>query len=69
MNDVNNAQAIFQNVLDKLSLRVKLRTQSNVDGKSYNAAQAASQSVVQAASSVETSVAKVQKERNAVAYY
>jgi len=36
LDNVSNAESIFQNVLNKLSLRVKLRTQSNVEGKVYD---------------------------------
>ena len=69
LSDVSSAQSIFQTVLDKLSLRVKLRTQSNVEGKSYNNAQANSANVVQSQQSTEQSVATRQRQRNAVAYF
>jgi hypothetical protein len=67
--DVSSAQNIFQSVLDKLSLRVKLRTQSNVEGKTYNAAQAHEANVVKSQATTEHSVAQRQRERNALAYY
>jgi len=69
LSDVSNAQNIFQTVLDKLSLRVKLRTQSNIEGKTYNAAQAGTANVVQSQQATEKSVATRQSQRNALAYY
>jgi hypothetical protein len=69
LSDVSNAQNIFQTVLDKLSLRVKLRTQSNIEGKKYNAAQAGTANVVQSQQATEKSVATRQSKRNALAYY
>jgi hypothetical protein len=67
--DVNGAQSIFQNVLDKLSLRVRLRAQSNTEGKSYNKAQIHEAHVVSAQSSTEAGVSARQKQRHAIAYY
>jgi len=69
LQDVGSAQSIFQNVLDKLSLRVKLRTQSNAEGKGYNKAQAHEEHVVSAHASTEAAVAARRKERHAIAYY
>jgi hypothetical protein len=69
LSDVSSAQNIFQTVLDKLSLRVKLRTQSNLEGKAYHSDQAGSAHVVQSQQSTEQSVATRQAQRNAIAYY
>jgi len=69
LSDVSNAQGIFQTVLDKLSIRVKLRTQSNIEGKAYNAAQANEANVVKSQQTVEQSVAQRQSQRNTLAYY
>jgi len=67
--DVGQAQSIFQNVLDKLSLRVKLRTQSNTENKAYGQNEVHTTHVVSAQNEAAANVGQRQKERHAVAYY
>jgi len=67
--DVGQAQSIFQNVLDKLSLRVKLRTQSNAENKAYGKNEVHTTNVVSAQNQAAAGVGQRQKERHAVAYY
>jgi len=69
LTDVGSAQTIFQNVLDKLSLRVKVRTQANAEAKAYGKGAGASQHVARAEAGTEASVKARQSSRNALAYY
>jgi len=66
--NVDNASAIFQNVLNKLSLKVKLRTQQNVEGKKYGKGERYGKEVNRAAKSTEAEVAARIKARAEVAY-
>jgi len=67
LSNVSKAESIFQNVLNKLSLRVKLRTQSNVEGKKYGKGQRGSRHVRRARKGAEAAIARRQKERAEVA--
>jgi len=69
IGDVASAQTIFQNVLDKLSLRVKLRTQDNVEGKKYAKGLNHEKHVAKAKKNTEAGLSAREKERNAIAYY
>jgi len=69
LTDVNGAQTIFQNVLDKLSLRVKLRTQANTESKAYGKGTRNREHVVRAESGTEAGLSAREKSRNALAYY
>jgi len=68
LNDVNNAQALFQNVLNKLSLRVKLRTQSSVEGKAYGKGETYDKQIRAAERPSTTDLGGRVKARNEVAY-
>ena len=68
LTNVAAAEAIFQNVLNKLSLRVKLRTQSNVEGKGYGSGQQYETAVRNAAGGAESGYQQRVKSRNALAY-
>ena len=67
--NVGDAQNIFQNVLDKLSLRVKLRTQRNSVGEKYTQGEKYEQNVRNHEVGNEQSLEKRKKERNELAYY
>ena len=68
LSDVNNAEAIFQNVLNKLSLRVKLRTQSGVEGKAYGKGEVYEKQIRTAEKPSESELSKRVREREEVAY-
>jgi hypothetical protein len=68
LSNVAAAEAIFQNVLNKLSLRVKLRTQSNTEGKAYSARDKYETAVRNAAGGVESGYRQRVSSRNAIAY-
>jgi hypothetical protein len=68
LSNVTSAEQIFQNVLNKLSLRVKLRTQSNVEGKGYNKAQEYEKHVRTAANPTESGHKQRLKERSSVEF-
>jgi len=68
LSNVDAAQAIFQNVLNKLSLRVRLRTQSNVEKKRYGKGQVYERHVRKAARPTETGYSSRVKSRSEVAY-
>ena len=67
LSNVSKAEEIFQNVLNKLSLRVKLRTQTNVEGKRYSRREKYEKAVLGVAGSTASGVSSRQKERNAIA--
>jgi hypothetical protein len=67
LSDVGDAQSIFQKVLDKLSMRVKIRTQSNAEGRGYGRA-GASKEVVSAAGSTTSGLDARVKSRAELAY-
>jgi len=69
LRDVGSAQSIFQNVLDKLSMRVKLRTQANAQGGKYAAAQRGTNEVTSDQKNIEAGIAARKKVRSDVAYY
>jgi len=69
LGDVGSATTIFQNVLDKLSLRVKLRTQDNIEKKAYGKGLNHEEHVVKARKETKAGISARQKERNALAYY
>jgi len=66
LGNVSHAESIFQNVLNKLSLRVKLRTQSNVEGGKYGKGQVYERHVRRAARPTEGGLSSRQKERSEV---
>jgi len=68
LNNVASAESIFQNVLNKLSLRVKLRTQSNVEGKGYSAGEKYETAVRNAAPGAQAGYSQRVGSRNEVAY-
>ena len=68
INNVNQAQSIFLNVLNKLSLRVKLRAQSGVEGKGYGKGQTYDKAVRNAQRSSDEGIASRLKSREEVAY-
>jgi peptidoglycan hydrolase CwlO-like protein len=68
LTNVGSAEQIFQNVLNKLSLRVKLRTQSNTEGKGYRKGEVYTKHVRAAAGGVETGYKARLGERSEVAY-
>jgi len=63
LSNVSSAEKIFQNVLNKLSLRVKLRTQTNVEGKKYNKREKYAKAVLRAEKSTETGIKSRLKDR------
>jgi len=68
-SNVGDAQKIFQNVLDKLSLRVKLRTQRNSQGEKYREGEKYEANVSSREVGNEQSLEKRKKDRNELAYY
>jgi hypothetical protein len=68
LSNVSNAESIFQNVLNKLSLRVKLRTQSNVEGKGYRKGEEYEKRVRRAAPGAQSGLSSRVGSRNQVAY-
>jgi len=66
LRNVDAAQAIFQNVLNKLSLRVRLRTQSKSEGKAYGRGQTYERHVRRAARPTEAGVSSRVRERGGV---
>jgi peptidoglycan hydrolase CwlO-like protein len=66
--NVSNAESIFQNVLNKLSLRVKLRTQSNTEGKGYKKGEEYEKRVRRAAPGAQAGYSTRVRSRNQVAY-
>ena len=68
LSNVASAESIFQNVLNKLSLRVKLRTQSNVGGKGYKKGEEYEKAVRGSAASTESGIKQRQSSRSSVAY-
>jgi len=66
--NVSAAESIFQNVLNKLSLRVKLRTQSNSEGKRYSSRDKYETAVRNAAGGAEAGVSQRRRSRAEVAY-
>jgi peptidoglycan hydrolase CwlO-like protein len=68
LSNVSAAEAIFQNVLNKLSLRVKLRTQSNTEGKAYSSRDKYETAVRNAAGGAEAGYRQRVSSRNAIAY-
>jgi len=66
--NVSSAESIFSNVLNKLSLKVKLRTQTNVEGKKYGKSELYGKEVNKDAKSVEEGLARRIKDRDALAY-
>jgi len=66
--NVANAESIFQNVLNKLSLRVKLRTQSVGEGKGYKKGEEYEKAVRASQPSSEAGFKQRKAARNAVAY-
>jgi len=65
--NVGSAETIFQNVLNKLSLRVKLRTQTKLSGGKYGKAQVYEKHVRKAAKGTESGYEARRKERSEVA--
>jgi len=68
LSNVAAAESIFQNVLNKLSLRVKLRTQSNTEGKAYSSRDKYETAVRNAAGGAEAGYRQRVSSRNAIAY-
>jgi len=66
LSNVSSAEKIFQNVLNKLSLRVKLRTQTNVEGKKYSKREKYARAVKRAARPTETGYKARRKSRSKV---
>jgi len=66
LNNVSNAEQIFTNVLNKLSIRVKLRTQSKTEGKAYGKTEEYDKAVRGAQPSTEAEHTKRIKEREEV---
>jgi len=64
--NVGSAETIFQNVLNKLSLRVKLRTQSKISGGKYGKGQVYEKHVRKARKGTESGYEKRRKEREEV---
>jgi len=64
--NVDSAEQIFSNVLNKLSLKVKLRTQTNVEGKKYGKGERYGKAVNRDKTSVEEGVAARVKSRDEV---
>jgi hypothetical protein len=68
LDNVARAQQIFQNVLNKLSVRVRLRTQSKLDGRRYGKSEDYEKRVVSAAGGAAAGLSRRQKERYELAY-
>jgi len=68
LNNVASAEQIFTNVLNKLSIRVKLRTQTKAEGKAYGKTEEYDKAVRGAKSPTETGYEARLKERSEVAY-
>jgi len=68
LGNVARAQQIFQTVLNKLSVRVRLRTQSKVDRKGYGKGEDYEKRVVSAAGGAAAGLSRRQKERYELAY-
>lgn len=68
LSNVAAAEQIFQNVLNKLSLRVKLRTQSKFEGKGYGKGQEYERAVRGAEKPTETGYHARVKNRSQLAY-
>jgi peptidoglycan hydrolase CwlO-like protein len=68
LSNVRSAENIFQNVLNKLSLRVRLRTQSNTEGKGYGKGQVYAKHVRAAANPADAGIHARTRARHAVAY-
>jgi hypothetical protein len=66
--NVDAAKAIFQNVLNKLSLRVKLRAQSKTEGKAYGKGQEYEKHVRIAAPGTQAGISGRQKSRSKVVF-
>lgn len=68
LSNVASAEQIFQNVLNKLSLRVKLRTQSKTEGRSYGKGEEYEKAVRGARNPTESGLSGRVRSRNAIAF-
>jgi len=66
--NVANAENIFSNVLNKLSARVRIRTQTKVEGKKYSAREKYEKAVAKARKGTETGLEARVKVRSAVVF-
>jgi len=68
LSSVDSAEKIFQNVLNKLSLRVKYRTQSKLEGKKYGKTEKYDRAVKRAERGTDADLSARVKVRAEVAY-
>jgi len=68
LHSVDSAEKIFQNVLNKMSIRVKFRTQNKIEGKKYSKREKYAKEVLKARKGTESGLSSRIKDRAELAY-